>query len=221
VTRSQVVAVAIARTLYPRFARLNPTEATELGGRTFVSLGYIFGALCGPAIVMGGPFMTLWMGSDFAALSTPVLRLLIIGAWVNGIAFIPFSFLEGQRRPDLVAKLAILELFPFLLLLWILLHHYGLVGAALAWAARTVIDALLVFKVARFGLQYLARLLPAVILLSVAYGVAQLANASILSSLLASGLLLVIFLGCALAVDPTLRRFLEVLRNRLVEVTGW
>ena len=48
-----------------------------------MSLGYLYGALCAPAIVIGGPFMIFWMGPYFAAPSTPVLRLLIMGIWAT------------------------------------------------------------------------------------------------------------------------------------------
>ena len=221
VTRSQVIAVSLATVLFPRFSRQNSAEATELGERMAVSLGYLYGALCAPAIVIGGPFMIFWMGPDFAAPSTPVLRLLIMGIWANGVAFIPYSLLEGQRRPDLVAKLLVFELVPFVFTLWLLLHYYGLSGAAVAWVTRVVIDALLLLRVAHFDMQYLARLLPAVILLCVSYGVAGFADVSIVSSLVTSGLIFVSFLGCALAFDPTSRQLVGVLRNRFVEATGW
>ena len=90
--------------------------------------------------------MSLWMGADFASHATPVIELLLVGAWVNGIAFIPYSFLEGQGRPDLVAKLHALEFLPFIVTLWFLLHRFGLPGAALAWSGRVAVDALLLFE---------------------------------------------------------------------------
>ena len=220
VTRSQVIATAMATTLFPRFSRQNSTEAIELGERMVVSIGYLFGALCVPAIILGGPFMKLWMGPEFAASSIPVLRLLLVGTWVNSTTFVPFALLVAQRRPDVVAKLAILELLPFLLVLWLLVHNYGLAGAALAWNARAAVDAFLVFKIARFDFCYLARLLPVSILLIVGYGIAPLANASIFWSMLALVLLFVCVSGSALLFDRTSRGLARMLYNRVVEAVA-
>ena len=108
--------------------------------KAVLSLGYGFGAICGPAIVIGELFLTLWLGADFAFHATLVLELLLIGAWFNGIADIPYSFLQGQGRPDLVAKWHVLQFLPFIALLWFLLHRFGLLGAALAWSTRVAVE---------------------------------------------------------------------------------
>ena len=65
VTRIQVFALALATALFPRFSRVGSEEAMLLSEKAIVSLGYGFGAVCGPAIVIGGPFLSLWLGTDF------------------------------------------------------------------------------------------------------------------------------------------------------------
>ncbi len=220
VTRGQLFATALARTLFPRFSRLSPREAMILAGKGILSLGYGFGAICGPAIIIGGPFMTLWMGADFASHATPVIELLLIGAWINGIAFIPYTLLHGQGRPDLVAKLHALECLPFIIVLWFLLHRYGLYGAAIAWDGRVTIDAALLLKVARFPVNHLLRLIPASVLILASYGVTQIADISILWSVVLAGLVFIAFLGCAIVFDATARQMLLALRGRLIEAAG-
>ena len=76
----------------------------QLAERTAISLAYTLASICGPAIIVGDSFMTLWMGATFASHAGPVVEILMIGAWINGVAFIPFSLLQAQGRPDVVAK---------------------------------------------------------------------------------------------------------------------
>lgn len=214
-TRSQVVAGALSRTLFPRFSRLEHKEAKELAVRSVVSLGYIFGAICGPAIILAGPFLTLWMGVDFASRSAAVMELLMIGAWVNGIAFIPFSFLQGRGRPDLAAKLHALEFVPFILILWVLLHQYGLVGGAMAWTARVMTDAALMFKAARIRMHQMLALFPAVILVTGAYTLTQPFEIALSWSLVVATCVFIGVAVCAAVFDVTSRQMLFALRGRL------
>jgi O-antigen/teichoic acid export membrane protein len=214
--RSQIIAGALARTLFPRFSRLEPNDAKELAVRSVVCLGYCFGAICGPAIILCGSFMTLWMGVDFATRSAPVMELLMVGAWVNGLAFIPFSLLQGQGRPDVAAKLHVLELGPFIVVLWVLLQQYGLMGAALAWTARVVTDAGLMFNAARIRMHELLRLSPVMVLVAGAYTIAQTCDVAPLWSLLAAACVLVGVAVSAVVFDVTSRQMLLELRGRLI-----
>ncbi len=174
-TRSQVVATALSKTLFPRFSRLAPDDARLLAAQATMTLAYCFGALCGPAIILAGPFLRLWVGEDFAAYATPIAELLLIGAWTNGIAFIPYTLLQGQGRPDLTAKIHAAEVLPFFAALWVLTTGFGLPGAALAWGVRSTADAAILLKVARCWDRWLLRGLPAAFLLAGCYAVAHLA----------------------------------------------
>jgi O-antigen/teichoic acid export membrane protein len=93
----------------------------------------------------------------------------MIGAWFNGLAFIPFAQLQGQGRPDLPAKFHLLELFPFLLLLWVFVNQFGLLGAAIAWSLRNASDAAFLFTATRFHLSGLKTLVPPLCMIGAAY----------------------------------------------------
>ena len=214
-TRSQLIATALARTLFPRFSRLEHNEAIGLAERAILPLGYSFGAICGPAILLAGPFMSLWIGADFSAHATPVLELLLIGAWVNGIAFIPHSFLQGQGRPDAVAKLHALELLPFIGILWFLLHRFGLPGAALAWSGRVAVDTALLLGLAQFQVRILLRLIPALVLILLCYLVTKITGIPVLAYCCLAALTFFAFAACAVIFDKTIRQFIITLRVHL------
>ena len=78
--------------------------------------------------------LRLWLGPDFARNSGPVLRWLAAGVFVNALAQVPFSMVQGVGRPDISAKLQLAELPFYLLALRLLVNVYGIEGAAMAWA---------------------------------------------------------------------------------------
>ena len=69
-TRSLMVATALSKTLFPRLSRLGPEEARRLAGQAVATLGYGFAAVCGPAVILAGPALRLWVGAEFAADAT-------------------------------------------------------------------------------------------------------------------------------------------------------
>lgn len=213
--RSQIVAAALARTLFPRMSRLDATSAASLAQHATVALAYGFGCLCAPAILLADPFLHVWMGAAFAEQSSAVTELLMVGAWFNGIAFIPFNLLQGQRRPDLGAKAHAAEILPYIGILWGLTHAFGLFGAALAWTMRTTVDALVVYLLAGYRTAHLLRLVPSLLLVGVAYGLARLNQPPVLWALLRALGISVVCLGCGLAIEPTLRTWLIERLQRL------
>jgi O-antigen/teichoic acid export membrane protein len=220
VARSQTMASALGRTLFPRFARLGAEEARRLAEKTVISLAYAFCSICGPAIIFGKSFLALWMGPAFASYAGPIVQILMIGAWANGVAFIPFSLLQAQGRPDLVAKIHAMELLPFIAVLWLLLERFGLSGAALAWVLRVSVDAVLMFGAARFTLWHMTRLTPAIVLLLVSYPVACAVGDSILWSAFFSVVIAGIGGVATLTFDPASRQLLFQLGDRFAKATG-
>lgn len=203
--RSQIVAVAMAKTLFPRLSRLTADEARLLAVKAFVTLSFGFGLVCGLAVILSAPFLRLWLGVDFAAHSILAAQILLVGSWVNGLAFIPYTMLQGQGRPDLTAKIHLVEVLPFLAILYLLVRAFGLPGAALAWSLRVGVDALILLVVARCWTRALARALTAVALMGACWVAAQVLPPSLLTSGLAAVVAAAAFAGCGLALDPVLR----------------
>jgi O-antigen/teichoic acid export membrane protein len=204
-TRIQFAALALVKTLFPRLSRLPPDEARSLASRALVTLAFGFGAMCGPAIIMAQPFLTFWVGEDFARYSAPVAQILLIGAWATGLGFIPYALMQGQGRPDLTAKIHIVEVLPFLALLYVLVTRFGLPGAALTWVLRTATDCMLMLWFGRCWTPYLSRVLPAMGLLAGCWVMARIFPSSPLLLLGAAVTIGLAFLALGLALDSTMR----------------
>jgi O-antigen/teichoic acid export membrane protein len=102
-----------------------------------------------PVIIVGlflmQPFLGWWIDTEFAAEAAFVGQIILLGLWANSLAIIPYVTLQAQGRPDLVAKAHLVEVLPYLAMLYIGLTHWGVAGAAWAWSLRVSLDALLLF----------------------------------------------------------------------------
>ncbi len=102
-----------------------------------------------PAVLVVAVFahflLSVWLNAQFADAATPVLQLLLLGIFLNSAAHLPYALLQAHGRSDLTAKLHLLELPVFAVLLVAGVHRYGITGAALAWTLRVALDAALLY----------------------------------------------------------------------------
>ncbi|WOH53661.1 flippase [Bradyrhizobium sp. sBnM-33] len=148
--KALIVPAALTRALFPRLCYSTTIEAQELSHRSLIILSATMALICVPAILLTKLALGMWVGEDFALESHLVAEILLIGVWINGLALIPFTLLQAQNRPDLVAKLHALEVIPFVLLLSLFIKIFGLPGAAMAWCLRVTADGVLMFLAAGF-----------------------------------------------------------------------
>jgi len=104
-------------------------------------------------VVLAQDGLRLWLGAEFAQHSARVLQWLAVGVFINSLAFIPIAVIQGVGKPDLTAKLHMIELPVYLIALWSLTKAHGIEGAAIAWTGRVAADALVLFAMAKRFLQ--------------------------------------------------------------------
>jgi len=145
VIRLWIIPVAVVQTMLPAIA----SSFRELPDHTALlikrgALIVILLSLPASLILIAGAelFLRLWLGAEFAQGGGPVLRILGFGIFFSCLAFIPGVLLEAIGRPDVTAKFSIALAAIFLPLSAALLPWLGIEGAALAWAARCLMDCL-------------------------------------------------------------------------------
>ena len=93
-----------------------------------------------PVILMlfafAGEALTVWQDAAFSAESAGVMRWLTAGIFVYSLSFVPFSLLQGVGRPDVSAKLHLIEIPLTIALAWSLMKQFGMQGAGGAWFIR-------------------------------------------------------------------------------------
>jgi O-antigen/teichoic acid export membrane protein len=158
VTRLWMIPGALTMTLFPVFGALSASDrerAALLHDRGVKAVCLALFPLVALLVAFAPEGLTLWLGGDFAANASLPLRILAAGVFVNSLAHVPFALIQGAGRADLVAKLHLAELLPYLLAAIFLIRWGGIEGAALAWTARAWLDGIMMFWLSR-------RLLPAI-----------------------------------------------------------
>jgi O-antigen/teichoic acid export membrane protein len=148
VTRLWFIPASLMPVLFPAFSAYATGRERELKILHRRAVRYLFLALapiivC--VIVLAKPFLSVWINADFAEKSAPTMQLLALGVLINSIAWVPFGAIQAMNRPDLTAKLHLLELPVYLGTIWLLIHAWGVMGVALAWVVRAGIDCALLF----------------------------------------------------------------------------
>jgi O-antigen/teichoic acid export membrane protein len=146
-SRLVIVQSGLAATLLPAFSASVGRGDARWMGNVFARSLKLHLLLIGLASVLLGffarPILTVWLGTTFCEKGAVALQILAVGVFMNSLALIPGSLLYGVGRPDLPAKFHLLELPIHVALAWLLVTHFGLPGAALAWTIRATLDTVL------------------------------------------------------------------------------
>lgn len=153
ISRLWLLTSPLTSVLFPAFAAAHAVD------RVRAQVLFERGAMLGLALLLPGALLCsalapegirLWLGEEFAARSAVVLQVLAMGILVNGVAQVALALIQAAGRPDLGARLHLVEMPLYLVLVVLLTQRYGLVGAAVAWTARATVDAaVLLFWAAR------------------------------------------------------------------------
>jgi O-antigen/teichoic acid export membrane protein len=159
----------ISRTLFPRLSALDAASGAALTSGALRGMAAALTPMTVFGIFLMQPFLSLWVGQDFAARAASVGETILVGIWINSIAAIAACHLQAIGKPGIVARFQTYEMVPFFILLWWMLQHFGVVGAALAWSARCFLDAALLLHAAHLNARPTRMLAVPVLIVAAAY----------------------------------------------------
>ena len=201
VTKLWLISGAMMGVLFPAFSTnfvQDRSRASLLFGR---GVKYVFLALFPITLLivtLANDGLRFWLGDEFAQNSTRVLQWLAAGVFIHSLGQVPYGLIQGAGRPDLTAKLHLIELPFYLIGLWWLIDTNGIEGAAVAWVVRIAADTVLLFGMAQRLLQAEAGTMR-VKLLTVGLALLTLVLATVPTDLFMKGLfLLLMFLAYGL-----------------------
>lgn len=143
VLRIGIVPAALASVLFPLFASHDAESGVSLADHIKRYSLLMFSALAPFTILLvafAHPLLALWISPAFADQASRTLQIMAIATLFSGLAQVPYTMLQGRARADLTAKLHLVELPLYLISFYVLLIHFGVVGAAAAWLLRIVLD---------------------------------------------------------------------------------
>lgn len=143
VTKILLVPNAFVSVLFPAFAFVSARSGSYLS--KLLNRSIAFNTLFVFPIVLlliGFAYegLLLWLGEEYAVNGFRPLQWLALGAFLNVIGIVPYALLQGIGRPDVTAKLHLVELPIYLGLVYWLTMRFGLSGTAFAWTFRIAFD---------------------------------------------------------------------------------
>lgn len=130
--------------LFPKLASLPADESRSLAVRATCTTV----AVMTPLVILGigllQPLLILWLGADLADRCAGVGELILFGIWSSAVV-VPFSYklyAEGLLKKKILA-LTVSEVPIYLVMLWLGVKYFGILGAAGAWSLRVTIDVIL------------------------------------------------------------------------------
>jgi O-antigen/teichoic acid export membrane protein len=149
VTKLSIIPSSLTAVLFPAFASQISQGYTQTQRVFTFSVKLIFFVLLPVStflVFFSQEVMSAWINQSFSLNSEIFLKVFSIGILVNSITHIPFTLIQSAGLAKTTAKIHIIQFPIFIGLLWTLIHFYGILGAALAWLARMILDSILMFS---------------------------------------------------------------------------
>ncbi|HEY2545233.1 MAG TPA: flippase [Candidatus Acidoferrum sp.] len=146
VTKLFVISGAISGVMFPAFSltgAMDRHRSSALYRRAIIFMLAVLLPVTGILLLGSKASLSLWLGADFAMHSYVVAEFLLVGTFALAMASLPFVLIQGLGRPDIPAKLNLLEIPFYAAGLYWLIERYGVTGAAAAWMLRAAVDAAL------------------------------------------------------------------------------
>jgi O-antigen/teichoic acid export membrane protein len=143
VTKLWIFSASLLATLFPVFSALsvNPgKEIRELCVRATNYLTLAVAPIVAILVAYSHELLDLWIGADFAQQSSPVAQWLAVGVFISVLAQVPYAVLQAIGKADVPAKLQLAQLPLYALAIGYLVSRMGIVGVAIAWTLRAIVD---------------------------------------------------------------------------------
>lgn len=144
-SRLYILPASFVTVLFPTFSGL-AGDAQHMS-RIFAQSTKLLILLMAPISVMlaifARPILTVWLGPALAAQSTALFRVVALTVLGSSIGWIPYALLQAVGRPDIPARIALLESPFFVCALWLLIKGFGPLGAAIGGLIRAVVEVIL------------------------------------------------------------------------------
>ncbi len=147
--RLWIIPISLNMTLFPTFSSLSGSEQGEKLGPIFSKAVKLAFVVLFPIVFVLSVFsfeiLKIWLGPEFAIKSSNVFKVIALGIFASSIAGFPTILLQGIGRPDLPAKLYLVELFFYIPFVSIFIYKFGIIGAGVGWLIRQVVELVLLY----------------------------------------------------------------------------
>lgn len=139
INKISIIPSSISRALFPLLSSTTSSSVIEYKKSVFIFFISIIIVVI-PIFIFADKLILIWVGEKYLGLPVDVLRILLIGLIFNSIAQAPFTLIQAIGLAKVTAIVHLVEIIPYLIILWFLINNYGIIGAAIAWSVRMFFD---------------------------------------------------------------------------------
>lgn len=146
ITKLWIIPTAITASIFPTFSNKINIIQREIVFKKAVLLNLIFILpLCLFIMIFAKDILTIWIDGEFSTNSYKVLMILSLGMFIGSFASVPYTALQAMGYQKKTALIHCCEFIVFVGAIYFLTVTYGVIGAALAWTIRSVIDTAIMY----------------------------------------------------------------------------
>jgi len=142
--RTSFIYGSIGAVFFPVFAKLysksNHAEFMKMYSACYWLIFSIVGFVTYIVIAFSGDLLSLWLGDDFRDKSVPIMNILVMGILFTGLSTVPSRALIALRQELVLGYAYIGAGVLYLGFSFVLISHYGAVGAAYAFLTRSIVE---------------------------------------------------------------------------------
>ncbi|NLF83662.1 MAG: oligosaccharide flippase family protein [Candidatus Gastranaerophilales bacterium] len=144
--RIWTIPCAIMSVMFPAFSAeffANRERAKILYFKCVQTIFLIIFPVCTVLFLFAEQGLSFWLGNEFAERSHLIAQIIIIGIFLQSVNIVNYNFVQSTGRSEIQAKIHMFEFPLYIAALWLLVVHFGLAGAAIAWLIRIITDFIL------------------------------------------------------------------------------
>lgn len=144
VNRLGVIPGSIAKALFPKLTLNNDSYKQGL-----FLLGISAFIMILPLFIFANDILTIWLGKEYSGLPATILQILLVGFFFNSLAQAPFASIQAKGYSKITAYVHLIEVVPYLVILYLLINLLGVTGVAVAWSIRVTVDFLILSAISK------------------------------------------------------------------------
>ncbi|MBI1920084.1 MAG: oligosaccharide flippase family protein [Geobacter sp.] len=166
--KTWVLSSSLSSAIFPRFASLSSIESKDLAMRATMTLVTVMTPIAIIGTYVSQHFLNMWLGRSLAANSARVSEIILLGLWINSLSVLYQARLMAMGNLRTVVIIYLLEIPIYLLMVWLGIGVWGIVGAAMTWTMRGLIETCVVLYVSGALLKTMRSVAPSFVLVIVA-----------------------------------------------------
>ncbi|WP_429035324.1 flippase [Aeromonas media] len=148
IQRLTIIPNALSRAVFPKLSLFKDhIEQRRQKGLAYILMAAGVLPFVFFGILFSREILSIWMGGEYAGLPSDILKILLLGFLFNALAQIPFASIQARGHSKITAIIHISELLPYLSFLYLAILEWGLIGVAVSWTIRVILDFLILVAI--------------------------------------------------------------------------